>query len=173
MTPVLVLDIDYLPLRVVSWQDAIADLFLGKLEVIEHSRDKTIQGVSRTYPMPSVVRTLKRFKRDRIRIRFSRLNVYTRDNFVCGYCEKTFLSEDLNFDHVVPRSRGGKTTWENITTACIKCNELKANRTPQEAGMVLKRKLKKPTYLPAVTVRMNTRDVPPEWQGYWHKTLVP
>jgi len=173
MTAVLFLDADWRPLRVVPWQNAVADMFLGKVEVVEYSRDRTIQGVSRTYPMPSVVRVLSRFKRERIRIKFSRLNVYARDLFTCQYCGTKGKTEDLNFDHVVPRSRGGRTTWENIVTACITCNTQKANRTPQEANMRLIRKPRKPTYLPAVTVRMNEAQVPPEWQPYWIATLQP
>jgi len=172
MTAVLVLDIDWRPLRVTSWQDAIADTILGKLEVIEYSKDRTIQGVSRSFPMPSVVRVLARFKRDRIRIKFSRLNVYIRDHFECQYCGQRFNTEDLNFDHVIPRSRGGKTTWQNIVSSCLTCNTTKADRTPQEAGMTLVRKPKKPTYLPVVSVKVSGA-TPPEWAQYWSTDLLP
>ena len=78
MTIVLFLDSDWQPLRVEPWTRAITDLFLGKIEVIEYSRDRTIKGVGRHYPMPAVVRLLRRFRRDRQTIRFSRLNIYTR-----------------------------------------------------------------------------------------------
>lgn len=165
----LFLDVSYRPLRVEPWQRAIADLFLGKVEVIEYSRDRTIQTVSRAFPMPSVVRLVSHFKRERIRIKFSRLNIYARDGFACQYCGQQFPTEDLTFDHVVPRSRGGKTTWENIVTACggtSGCNSLKADRTPAEAGMKLLRTPKKPHFLPAVTVKMNGR-IPNEWRQYW------
>jgi 5-methylcytosine-specific restriction endonuclease McrA len=66
-------------------------------------------------------------------ITFSRLNIYTRDRFSCQYCGARFRREDLTFDHVVPRSAGGRTSWENIVTACVPCNARKANRTPREA----------------------------------------
>jgi 5-methylcytosine-specific restriction endonuclease McrA len=122
MSAVLFLDIDYRPLRIEHWQRAIADWVLGKVEIVEYSRDRTIKGVGRELPMPAVVRLLRRFRRDRLRIRFSRLNVYARDRFSCAYCGLRFASEDLTFDHVLPRSRGGKTTWENIVAACIPCN---------------------------------------------------
>jgi len=168
---VLFLDQEFRPLRVEPWQRAICDLVLGKVEVIEHSRDRTIRGVSRDYPMPSVVRVLRRFKRDRIRIKFSRLNIYARDRFVCQFCGERFMSEDLTFDHVMPRSRGGKTTWENIVTACITCNTLKSDRTPEEAGMRLLAKPKKPHFLPAITVKMSSAEVPEEWRAYWSSTL--
>ena len=121
MTIVLFLDSDWQPLRVEPWTRAITDLFLGKIEVIEYSRDRTIKGVGREYPMPAVVRLLRRFRRDRQAIKFSRLNIYTRDRFTCQYCGLQLLAEDLTFDHVVPRSAGGRTAWDNIVTACVPC----------------------------------------------------
>jgi 5-methylcytosine-specific restriction endonuclease McrA len=168
---VLYLDVDWRPLRIEPWQRAIADFFVGKCEVIEYSRDRTIQGVSREYPMPAVVRVLRRFKRDRIRIKFSRLNIYARDGFTCAYCRVRFPTEDLTFDHVIPRSRGGRTCWENIVSACIPCNSEKADRTPAEAGMTLIRTPRKPAYLPSVMVKMDSRQMPAEWAGYWTNAL--
>lgn len=91
----------------------------------------------------------------------------------CQYCGERKMSEDLTFDHVVPRSQGGRTSWENIVSACggpDGCNAKKANRTPQEAGMKLIRKPRKPRWLPTVTVEMR-RDIPQEWQYYWSSTL--
>jgi 5-methylcytosine-specific restriction endonuclease McrA len=169
--PILVLDVDFLPLRIDHWQSVIADSFLGRLEVVEYSRDRTIKGVTRDYPLPAVVRVLRRFRRDKQAIKFSRLNIYARDAFTCQYCEAAFPSEDLTFDHVIPRSRGGRTTWENIVTCCVPCNSLKANRTPQEAAMQLRRRPAKPRWLPAVTVDMERRSLPPEWAVYWSGTL--
>lgn len=169
--PVLYLDVDFRPLRVEPWQRAISDFFTGKTEVIEYSRDRAIQGVSRTYPMPAVVRVLRRFKRDRIRIKFSRLNIYARDAFVCQYDGKRYATEDLTFDHVTPRSRGGKTEWSNIVTCCRGCNAAKADRTPAQAGMTLLRAPRKPHFLPAVMVKMDARHMPAEWAGYWSETL--
>lgn len=170
---VLFLDAEYRPLRVVDWQTAIADYFLGKVEVIEYSRDRSIKGITRDYPMPSVVRVVRHFKRERIRIKFSRLNVYARDRFACQYCGLRAFSEDLNFDHVMPKSRGGLTSWENIVACCIPCNDSKGNRTPAEAGMALLRTPRKPAFLPSVTVKMRGNDVPAEWRPYWTGELEP
>jgi 5-methylcytosine-specific restriction endonuclease McrA len=170
--PVLFLDAEWRPLRIDSWQDAIADFFLGKVEVVEYSRDRMIAGVGRTFPLPSVVRVVRRFKRDRIRIRFSRLNIYARDGFTCQYCAVRFPTEDLTFDHVLPRSCGGRTTWENIVTSCIRCNSAKGARTPEAAGMKLRRRPRRPTFLPPVTVRMGGA-VPQEWRPYWSGELQP
>jgi 5-methylcytosine-specific restriction endonuclease McrA len=171
MNAVLFLDADWRPMRVDAWTRAITDLFLGKIEVIEYSRDRTIKGIGREYPMPAVVRVLRRFRRERMVIKFSRLNIYMRDRFTCQYCGERFLSEDLTFDHVVPRSAGGRTAWDNIVTACVPCNARKANRTPREARMKLLRRPAKPRYLPVVTVRMDGREVPPEWRPYWSAPL--
>jgi 5-methylcytosine-specific restriction endonuclease McrA len=121
--------------------------------------------------MPSVVRVLRRFRRDRLRIRFSRLNIYARDRFVCQYCGVRFVSEDLTFDHVLPRSRGGRTTWENIVTCCCACNARKADQTPEQARMRLVRQPVKPQWIPALTVRMDPGSIPPEWRAYWSGTL--
>jgi 5-methylcytosine-specific restriction endonuclease McrA len=171
MTIVLFLDADWQPLRVEPWTRAITDVFLGKVEVIEYSRDRTIKAVCRELPMPAVVRLLRRFRRDRQAIRFSRVNIYTRDAFTCQYCGQRMATEELTFDHVLPRSLGGKTTWENIATCCVPCNHAKANRTPAQARMRLRRPPYKPRHLPLVTVQMDRRHVPEEWRPYWNVAL--
>ena len=79
-------------------------------------------------------------------IRFSRRNVYLRDGHQCQYCGRGFREEELNLDHVVPRDVGGKTSWENIVTACVRCNSRKANRLPEQAGMTLRRPPTKPKW---------------------------
>lgn len=169
---VLFLDQSYRPLRIEPWRKAALAWMKGKIEVVEYSKDLTIQGVGRTYPMPSVVRVLASFKRDRIRLRFSRINIYARDNFTCQYCGKKPKNvSGLNFDHVLPRSKGGVTSWENIVTSCVSCNDRKADRTPREAGMKLARAPKKPPYLPAISIKMDQGSIPVEWQPYWTAQL--
>jgi 5-methylcytosine-specific restriction endonuclease McrA len=170
-TAVLFLDAEWRPLRVEGWQRAITDLFNKKVQVVEYSRDRTIRGVTMDYPLPSVVRVLTKFDRKRIRLKFSRLNIYTRDKFRCQYCGNKFFSEELNLDHVIPRAQGGKTTWENVVCSCIECNHLKANQTPQQAGLKLLSQPVKPAFLPTITVTMRTGDVPPEWAPYWTGSL--
>jgi len=170
---VLVLDVGMRPLRVEPWQRAICDFFTGKVEVVEYSKDKTIQSATRAWPMPSVVRLVNSFKRERIRVKFSRINIYTRDGFRCQYCGHQFMSEDLTFDHVIPRSRGGRTVWENIVSCCVLCNKSKGDWRPGEEGMRLLRQTRKPAYLPAITVRMDTRNIPEEWAPYWTTSLDP
>ena len=87
-------------------------------------------------------------------VKFTRHNIFERDHNTCQYCGKVFDRKDLNLDHVIPRDRGGPTTWENIVCSCIKCNTQKANRTPQEAGMHLIRKPKRPKWRPFVQVNL-------------------
>ena len=129
-----------------------------------------ITGVDRSFPLPSVVRVVRSFRRERIRIRFSRLNIYARDGFTCQYCAVRFATEDLTFDHVLPRSRGGGTSWENIVTCCIACNAAKADRTPVEAHMKLCRRPRRPTLLPSIAVRIGGA-MPEEWRPYWSGEL--
>jgi 5-methylcytosine-specific restriction endonuclease McrA len=170
MSAVLVLDVGMQPLRVESWQKAITDLFLGKTIVIEHSQDKTIRGVDREWPMPSVVKLVRGFSRSKYKIKFSRIGVYARDGFQCQYCGQRGPTELLSYDHVLPRAQGGKTTWENIVTACVDCNRAKANRTPAQAGMKLLSVPKRPYWLPQICVPLD-RHAPKEWQNYWRRPL--
>lgn len=171
MSAVLVLDIGYNPLRVQSWQDAITDVFLGKAEVVHYSADKTIRSVNREWRMPSVVRLVKSFRRDRHRVKLSRINVYARDNFTCQYCGTKGETQSLNLDHVVPRSRGGMTTWENVVCSCIPCNNRKADRTPAQAGMKLLSQPKQPRQVPEIKVPLDKR-APAEWRYYWKGVLT-
>ena len=84
-------------------------------------------------------------------MKFNRQNLFERDGFRCQYCTRAFLSKDLNLDHVIPRDRGGKTSWENVVTSCIRCNSRKGNRLPHEAGMRLVRRPQRPRWRPFVS----------------------
>ncbi len=100
-------------------------------------------------------------------MRFSRINVYTRDGFRCQYCGERKEMRDLNYDHVVPRVRGGHTVWENIVTSCYACNDRKGSRTPEEAGMTLRRKPFKPSSLPVTPAfRLTRSEMPEVWLPY-------
>ena len=92
-------------------------------------------------------------------IRFSRRNVYLRDQHNCQYCGRRFAEEELNLDHVVPRDRGGVTSWENIVTACIRCNARKANRLPTQAGMALQRAPQRPKWRMLVSASLSTAEM--------------
>lgn len=174
----LVLDQGYQFHRIVSWQRAIHMLFDGKVEVLAEYEDDEIRSVSITLKMPSVVRLLNRVRGKKQMVKFSRVNVATRDSFTCQYCAargcgtKLPLSK-LTYDHVVPRAQGGRTVWENIVMACYPCNEEKRDRTPEQAGMKLSKRPVKPTWLPAITMRFDMTSIPDAWASwlYWNSSL--
>lgn len=173
MEQVLLLNLSYEPLKVINWKKAITLLCLGKVEVIEeYGRD--IRSVSMTIRLPSVVRLLRMVKRPKRPVRFSRQNIYARDRYRCQYCGSRFPTEELTYDHVLPRSRGGKTEWENIVTCCVTCNRKKGGKTPEEARMHLIRKPVRPTWVPAVRITIGIKEVPNTWRDYlyWNVELV-
>lgn len=180
----LVLDLGYQPHRIVDWTRAVALLFQQKAELVEEydeplmTPDQIERAESYGWTLilkkvPAVVRLLGRVRRKKS-VKFSRINVLTRDNWTCQYCGKRFPTRKLNYDHVIPRSRGGKTVWENIATCCYPCNAKKDNRTPQEARMRLLKQPVKPRSLPVVAFHLDASDSIPEvWRNwiYWHGEL--
>ena len=155
----------YFPHKIVSWQDAVTLHFLGKADVVVEYDDE-ISSPSTTIKMPAVMRLKKKLSRTKRGVKFSRINVYTRDRFTCGYCNTQFPARQLTYDHVTPRARGGRTTWENIVTSCYACNSKKANRTPAEAKMRLSHQPYRPKTLPLTPPPMDMNRVPPEWRDF-------
>jgi 5-methylcytosine-specific restriction endonuclease McrA len=173
MEQVLLLNITYEPLRIINWKKAITLLCLGKVEVIEeYGRD--IHSVSFTIKLPSVVRLLKLVKKPKSPVKFSRQNIYLRDKYRCQYCGLKQPTEELTYDHVLPKSRGGKTEWENIVTCCVGCNRQKGGRTPTEARMNLVRKPTRPSWVPAIKITIGLKQIPQTWRDYlyWHVELL-
>lgn len=170
----LVLTQAYQPHEIVTWQRAVCLLFAGKAEVVEQY-DQAIRSVTLTIKMPAVVRLLRAIRGFGRPVKFCRINVLTRDGFRCQYCGRKLPMRELNYDHVVPRVRGGGTSWENIVTACYPCNTRKANRTPEQAGMKLLTKPVKPRSLPLIALRLDLRgaSLPDAWSSwiYWQGTL--
>ena len=148
-------------------------LCLGKVEVIEEYHQE-IHSISFTIKLPSVIRLLKMVKRPNSPVKFSRHNIYARDGYRCQYCGKQFPVEELTYDHVLPKSRGGKTEWGNIVTCCIECNRKKGGRMPAEASMKLIRKPKRPTWVPAIRITVGFREIPQTWRDYlyWNIELI-
>lgn len=168
-TQTLVLSQGYEPVEIVSWQRAITLLFLGKVEVVEEY-NRNIKTTSLVIKIPAVVRLLRAFRRHRKPVKFSRVNIYGRDDYRCQYCGDARTINELTYDHVVPRSRGGKTNWLNIVTCCQDCNRRKANRTPGEAGMKLLKQPAQPTAMPTLVVTVNRESVPDAWRDYLYWT---
>ena len=129
--------------------------------------DEEIRSRSFALRTPAVVRLKTGGTATKQAVRFSRINVYTRDGFRCQYCGEKRSMRDLNYDHVIPRVKGGQTNWENIVTSCYACNDRKGSRSPEEAGMKLRKKPVKPKSLPVTPVLAVARSEMPEaWLRY-------
>lgn len=136
--PALVLNADYrplsyFPLSLWSWQDVVKAVFLDRVAIVSEY-DRAVRSPSWQIKLPSVI-ALKSYIPMNRRPAFTRFNVFLRDRFGCQYCGAGYPPEELTFDHIVPRSRGGRTTWENVVTACIDCNRDKGNRLGGECHM--------------------------------------
>lgn len=174
MSRVLLLTQSYVPHKVISWDRAVILLCTDKAEVVEHT-DEVIYSNPDTgvvYMMPSVIKLTKQVTGTKRAVKFSRVNVFTRDGFRCQYCGSPKKMKELNYDHVIPRHQGGKTVWENIVSACYECNGRKANRTPEQAKMKLLKKPCKPKSLPMMGPRFDPKDLPPAWVEYCKEYFV-
>lgn len=139
------------------WQDLVD---------VVHEYDEEVSSPSLTWKLPSVIR-LKNLPFIKKRgIKFSRQNVFIRDNFTCQYCERAFVPHDLTYDHIKPKSQGGLTTWENICACCKKCNSKKADRSCKEARMYPANKPVKPKSLPFEPSIFEIEKAPKEWLEY-------
>lgn len=165
----LMLDQGYAPVGVIPWQRAIQMLSLGKCEVVEEY-DHEIRSQFLVIKIPAVVRLLRVFRKRKKPVKFSRVNIYGRDDYRCQYCGKKFSMSELTYDHVVPRSQGGKTTWTNIVSACDRCNAKKRDQTPEQAGMKLLKKPVQPVDVPSIVIEVSRRSVPDAWRDYLYWT---
>ncbi len=138
MSKVLVLNASYEPLNITSWRRAIVLLLKDKAEQVEHN-GRCVYG---EIPLPTVIRLRHYVSVPYKEIPLTRRNVLYRDEHRCQYCGCS--GEDLTIDHVIPRSRGGGDSWENVVSACVRCNVKKGSRTPKEAGMPLLRTPRRP-----------------------------
>ena len=161
MAKVLVLNASYEPLNITSWRRAAVLLIKGKAEQVEDNGKFIYSG----FPFPTVIR-LRHFVRVPYKeIPLTRRNILHRDGHGCQYCGYT--GDDLTLDHVMPRSRGGGETWENMVTACVRCNVRKGNRTPQEAKMPLYHQPRKPYSSLYFEVSKHLKSgLHQEWQKY-------
>ncbi len=141
---VLVLNSNYEPLNVSTMRRAIRLLVLQKAEMVYSYDGQVIRSSSRAFPKPSVIR-LKYYIGIRREIPLTKRNILKRDNYTCQYCGRRDLP--LTIDHVIPKRMGGKDTWENLVCACVECNNKKGDRTPEQAGMKLLKKPRKPSYI--------------------------
>ena len=167
--------LSYNPLSLWSWRDALTALFLDRVALVANY-DLEARSPSRTIPIPSVV-ALKSYVALASSPAFTRYNIYLRDGFQCQYCGLRLSAGGLTFDHVVPRSRGGLSTWENVVAACSPCNLRKGDRLPREVDMWPHQRPYAPTLQ---DLHANGRLFPPNylhesWMDYlyWDSELEP
>lgn len=185
----LILNQNYRPHEVVDWKDAVTKMFGGDIQVVAQY-DEILASVDkqtlRAFPelakslrsvvgtdvvhidvkVPAVAVLNRPVKMVKSGIKFSKINMCLRDKFRCQYCGERFAVSLLNYDHVVPRAQGGKTTWTNIVMSCYPCNSKKADRTPEQAGMVLLTVPVKPKTLPMNEPIIDPKGAPEEWQPF-------
>lgn len=163
MNKVLLLTNENEPLNITSWKRAFVLLIKGKAEYIEkiYEIEECIK-IGETY-IPRTIKLTYNVAIPKMELPFSRENIYARDEHICQYCGREFPAKELTLDHVYPKSRGGDTDWENIVTCCKHCNQKKADRTPEEAGMPLLNLPEKPIdYWDFEFTKTNTTD-----RNYW------
>jgi 5-methylcytosine-specific restriction endonuclease McrA len=175
--PALVLNADYrplsyYPLSLWCWQDAVRAAFLDRVNIVSEY-DRCVTSPSFSMRLPSVV-SLKSYVKPTRTPAFTRFNVFLRDRFTCQYCG---AKEDLTFDHVIPRSKGGLTTWQNVVTACSPCNLRKGDKLPKDADMF---PFQKPFAPDVQDLHSNGRLFPPNYLHeswidylYWDTELEP
>ncbi len=161
---VLVLDVSYFPIGVISWEKAIYLSMSNKVEILDHY-DLKINSVQQSFDCPAVVK-VNWFSPKRLQVNFSRWSVLTRDNFSCAYCNNQFNPNELTLDHVIPFSKGGQRNWGNIITACTPCNHRKANRTPEQAGMPLHWNPYTPKWNPSFLLKFIGCGIQDKWRPW-------
>jgi 5-methylcytosine-specific restriction endonuclease McrA len=161
MQQVLVLNASYEPLNVCTVRRAHVLVFKGKAEVLEELH-QPLRSATSTFPWPHVIRLLQFVRVPRaVKRKISRRALFARDGHRCVYCGAT---NRLTLDHVVPRSRGGDSVWENVVTSCAPCNLRKGNRLPEEVEMRLLVSPRPPT--PSLFVTLASPSVPDRWEPY-------
>ncbi|MGE0846685.1 MAG: HNH endonuclease [Flavobacteriaceae bacterium] len=175
--PALVLNADfrplsYFPLSIWPWQEVVKAVFLDRVNIVSEY-EKCVHSPSFEMRLPSVV-SLKTYVKPARHPAFTRFNVFLRDRFECQYCGS---DDDLTFDHLIPRSHGGKTTWENVVTACAPCNLAKGGHLPRHIGMWPRQTPFRPT---VHDLNSNGRLFPPNYLHeswldflYWDVELEP
>tara|TARA_B100000214_G_scaffold280023_1_gene209728 strand:- start:948 stop:1463 length:516 start_codon:yes stop_codon:yes gene_type:complete len=127
--------LSYFPLSAVDWKTAIKLVFTRNVIIIKEHEDWTVRSPSLEIKIPSIV-MLRKYHKFTKKVKFSRSNVFLRDMFTCQYCNDVFEKKDLTIDHIIPKSKGGETVWENVTTSCKTCNLSKADKIIHPAPVV-------------------------------------
>lgn len=161
MENTLLLNSSFEPIKIISWQKAITLLFLGKVEVVD-SYEREIRSISLALKLPAVVRLLKYIHLGKRRPPLTRFNLLARDDFQCQYCSVPLTANTATIDHVLPKSQGGTTCWQNIVACCHTCNRKKGGKTPHQAKMDLLNDPIAPEWLPVLSINFN-KNLPQHW----------
>lgn len=162
----------YLSYDFESWRE------VSELKALLNERgedDDWVRAINFSIQVPRTVRLLRYDRIPRNVVKFNRRNIFLRDENRCQYCGKKFATHNLSLDHIVPRSQGGQSNWENIVCACLKCNVRKGGRTPREAGMALYQIPRKPRHNPLLSVQLTSKKYA-SWknflsEAYWSTEL--
>lgn len=165
MENTLLLSATYEPIKIISWKKAVTLFFLGKVDILENYTH-TVHSPTLTMNLPAVVKLTRYVRTVPRKVKFSRQNLYYRDNYTCQYCHKPLPSSQLTYDHVVPRSKGGKTSWTNVVTACIRCNLKKGNKLLHQVNFKLLKEPREPRWLPVFSPTLRPESAPEVWQDY-------
>ncbi len=158
---VLVLNLDYRAISVCSVRRAVILVLLKKAELVHDLKERSVRSSSAVFPWPSIIRLRRYAPAPYKKVMLSRQNIIRRDRHTCQYCGS---KDKLTLDHVFPKSRGGKDTWENLVSACVPCNNRKGDRTPEEANMSLQGKLYRPSHVMFIRDYVGTMD--DTWKPY-------
>jgi 5-methylcytosine-specific restriction endonuclease McrA len=165
MDRTLLLNTTFEPISVLSWKKAVTLVFLGKVEVLKEY-EREIKGVSVTMRQPAVVRLLRLVRNNHVNVKFSRKNIFLRDNHTCQYCGIKFEAKNLTCDHIIPRSRGGGADWTNIVTSCTRCNLKKGDKLPEETGMRPRKRPSRPNNFYMIMLLVGVNAMPDNWKDY-------
>ena len=165
MENTLLLSAGYEPIKVISWKKAITLVLLGKVEVLE-AYQREIHSPSVTLRLPAVIKLTRYLKPIPKRVKFSRQNLFSRDEFTCQYCHRSYPVNQLTYDHIIPRSKGGPTTWTNVVTSCVRCNLRKGNKPLHTLSVRLLKKPEEPRWLPQFSKLLHREASHPIWQDY-------
>ncbi len=141
----LILNQSYEPLTVCNIKKAVILIYLGKAELVLNDKRKEVRGVTTAIPWPSIIRLNHFINVPYKKVVLTRKNILRRDSYKCSYCGRSDLP--LTIDHVIPKSKGGSDSWENLVCACTFCNNKKGDRTPEEAKMMLLNRPFKPSHI--------------------------
>lgn len=167
MKQTLLLDSSYFPLQMIDWRKALSLFFTERAEVVEHHVNVKINSPNEVFHLPKVMRLFCKIGQIN-EVKFNRLNVFYRDNFICQYCNTKFKASELTLDHVHPRSKGGPTSWDNIVSACEACNNKKSDSLPHECGMHPLKAPKAPKWMSMFLMKLSQKEKS-IWQDWFYK----